>query len=85
MRRRKSLATALREHRACIEAHVERLDALAESITDDQIRELRMQPTTPMEVRVACARALNEFGLHSSDAVWAARVACARFAKRGGS
>jgi hypothetical protein len=44
-----------------------------------------MQPTTPMEVRVACARALNEFGLHSSDAVWAARVACARFAKRGGS
>ena len=55
------------------------------TITDEQIRELRVDPDIGMysamlnanQLRVMCSMALNEFGGHGPTRVSAARAVCA--------
>lgn len=61
------------EARALVEAHLASRDA-AKGVTDEQIKELRFSPGATRKVKLACSRALNEFGGHSAAAVRAARL-----------
>lgn len=47
------------------------------SISDDQIMQLRCIPTASHEIKLACAKALNEFGVHAPTTVRDARKVCA--------
>jgi len=47
------------------------------SITDAQIQELRMIPGISNELKLACSKALNEFGGHYPRLVRESRAACA--------
>ncbi len=79
VRKHGSCPGSLADHRGM---HVSPLTA---GITDAQISGLRMDPTTTLDERAECARALNDFGMHPASVVRAARARCAEILKTKGT